>query len=86
MTPLRQVNQVVCCITCAAIEAARAATTAGMAGPAPVDDEALTQALWNRAWNVSIPAEENEMFDHASANPNHIMIKTFDFGYSVNGV
>ncbi len=80
-----QNNQVVCCVTCAAI-AVRKAIADGIAKDAAWKDTYIEDAVWAAAWNVSVPAEEMEMFAHAEANPKHIMVKALDFGYSVNGV
>ena len=81
---LRQTNNVVTCLTCAC-QAVREALT-HITESAEQKDQRIADAIWNRSWNVSIPAEEQEAFDHAEANPNHIMVRALDFGYSVNGV
>lgn len=78
-------NRVVVCITCAAI-AVRKALSDGVIQNADAKDKMIADEVWAKSWNVSIPAEEMEMLDHAQANPQHIMVKALDFGYAVNGV
>lgn len=72
---LRELNRVICCVTCAVLQAR-----------SQPDDSIAAQNIWDNAWNVSIPSEEDEALDHARAHPNHIMVKSLDWGFTVNGV
>ncbi len=68
-------RQVVCCVTCALLKG-KAATT----------EELAVQAIWDSSWDLCAPDEEMEAFDHAKANPQHIIVRAVDFGAAVNGV
>lgn len=75
MSKLRSVNNVVTCLTCAAIAAKEQA-----------DASAIAAAVWECSWDLAMPDEEDEAFEHAQANPTHIIVQALDFGYRVNGV
>lgn len=71
-------TRVITCLTCAHIASANAVM--------PINEQALTDAIWSVSWNVISPVEEMEAFLHAQANPRHIMVNAIDFGFAVNGV
>lgn len=78
MNKLRECNNVICCITCA-VQAVQDDAKNGVWRDLPA-------MIWENSWNVSIPSEEEEAYNHSITYPNHIMLKGLDWGYTVNGV
>lgn len=68
-------RNVICCLTCAIIKGRAAAT-----------DEHVVWEVWDNSWDVCKPDEEMQAFEHAQANPQHIMVRALDYGFEVNQV
>lgn len=41
--------------------------------------------VWNNSWDICKPDEEMQAFEHAQDNPQHIMVRAWDFAVEVNG-